>query len=144
MGKGTHIASGYHDAVAGLDDGVQVLDSLGVLNLGDDPHVGAVLLQNLLNLPDTVRSPHKGSGDKVESLADSKENVLLILVSQGRKLDLNVGHIDALFLTQLAAIDNLTDDVRPVDLHYIQADEAVIDEDGTAYSFTADPEVIEL
>ena len=36
----THIATGYHNAVAGLNDSIQILDTLFIFNLRDDFNIG--------------------------------------------------------------------------------------------------------
>ena len=35
-----HIATGYHNAIAGLNDRIQILDTLFIFNLRDDFNIG--------------------------------------------------------------------------------------------------------
>ena len=67
-------------------------------------------------------------------MLDAKADILLILVCQGRKLDLYIGHIHALLLSQLSAVDNRTDDVGVLNLHHVHLNQAIVNQDLVAGS----------
>merc|ERR1712126_245562 len=71
----THVSSGHHGASAGLDDLRQILDSLLVLNLGNDPDVLALLSQDVLDLLNSVSVPDEGGKDHVDPLLDTKQQI---------------------------------------------------------------------
>ena len=140
-----HVAAGNHDAVRLLNDGVQVLNAFRILNLGNHLHAGTLLIQHCLDFPDTIRGTHKGCRDKIKSLLDAKTDVFFILVGQGRKLNLHIGYIDALFLPQLAAVNHLTYNIRAVDLHHVHFNQAVVNQDFVAwYHILAQSAVIDV
>ena len=129
-----HVASGHHDAVRCLDDGVQVLDALRVLNLCNDLHAGTLLIQHGLDFLYAVSRTHEGCRDKVKALPDSKTDILFILIRQGRKLNLYIGNIDPLLLSQLSSIDDLTDNIRILHLAHFQLDQSIVNENPVASS----------
>ena len=89
----------------------------------------ALKLVNLLDLADAVRGADKGGRDKIKALLDAEHDILFVLVGQRRKLDLDVGHVHAFLLAQLAAVGHLADDVRSLHFHHVQLDQAVVDQD---------------
>src|SRR5699024_7312384 len=100
-----HIASGYHNAVRRVNDPVYVLDSLAVFNLGNYIYMrGIVFFQNMLNLPDGVRVPHKGSRDKIDSLLNAEDDILFVFLRDRRKLYAYIRYINAFPLSQLPAV----------------------------------------
>ena len=127
-----HIASGYHDTVRCLDDGVQILDALRVLNLCNNLHTGTLLIQHGLDFLNTVSCTYKGCRDEVKALPDSKTDILFVLIRQGRKLNLYIGHIDTLLLSQLSSVDDLTDNVRILHLAHFQLNQSVVNENPVA------------
>ena len=126
------IASGHHDAVGLLDDLVQIVKTLLGLNLCDDLHVRAGILNDLANLTNGIGVPYEGGCHEIIAHLDTELDVLDILVGQGRKADGYVGHIHALALAQLAAVHDSTVNLGAVNLIYGQSDETVIDENGVA------------
>ena len=77
-----HVAAGNHDAVRDAQDLVDVVDALGVFNLGDDlDGVAAVFLQNFPDLQDVLRAAGEGGGDEIKARLDAKLDVVAVLVA---------------------------------------------------------------
>ena len=124
-----HIAAGHHDSVAFLQNGIQIFNSLCVLNFSNDQHSGAMLLQNLLNFADRPCIAHKGGRNIVEARLDSKQNIFFILVRQSRQINFYIRYVNALFFTQLSAVFYAADNVVSFYLLNVQLNQAVVDKD---------------
>ena len=101
----TQVSAGHHNAVCGLQNGVQVVHTLLVLNLGDNLYVVAAALPK--NLPDGLyvrRPPDKRGGDKVEIVFHTKADVVDVLFGEGGELDVDPGDVDGLIGGQSAAV----------------------------------------
>ena len=61
-------------------------------------------------------------------MLNSETDILLILLCEGRKLDLYIGYIYTLLLPQLTAINNAADNVLPLYLLNCKLDKAVINQ----------------
>ena len=128
----TEVATGHHDTIGGCDDGIEVIQALLRLDLRDDLHAGACLVDQCTNLLDGLRITHEGSGYEIEALFDTELDVLDILLGQARKANAYVRNIDTLLLTELAAVCDEAVDVRTLDALHLEADQAIIDQDGAA------------
>ena len=123
------IAAGDHDGVGGFKDAVEMLDGLGLFELGDDPGVRLEGGEAVLDVADIIRCANEGDGDGVDALADGEYEVLLVLVGERGDFDGDAGEVDALVLAERAAVDNLADYVLAFDHVDAQLDEAVGEED---------------
>ena len=144
----THIAPGHHGALASLDDLGQVLDSLLILDLGDDPDVLALLAEDVFDLLDPVRVPDEGGEDHVDPLLHSEQQVRLILLRDGGQVGVRARQVAALPRPQVALILHGSDEVIVGDLLAHDGDEAVVDEeplaggDDLADVLVVDPETL--
>ncbi|KAI0558421.1 pyruvate kinase [Gracilaria domingensis] len=103
-----------------------------VLDLGHDLDGGAAVgAQKVANADDVRGLSDEGGGDHVDLLLASKLEIGLVLVGEGRQVDLGARQIDAFGLAQHAVIvDAAGDLVRGgVGAHDGERDEAVVDED---------------
>ena len=73
--------------------------------------------------------PHKGSCNEIKALRNTKKNIFFVFLCHIRQANADVRHIDALSLSQLAAIGYLTDDRVRCDLFYRQPDQTVVNQD---------------
>merc|ERR1711928_244422 len=64
----------------------EVLDALLVLDLGDHPDVLPLLTEHVADLLDSVGVPDEGGEDHVNALLDSKQQVRLVLLRDGREV----------------------------------------------------------
>ena len=77
------VTAGDHDAVEGLDDLFQRLNSLRLLDLGNDRDALAHLVHDLVDILDVLGRTHEGQGDEVGILLDTPAQILLVLLGQG-------------------------------------------------------------
>merc|ERR1719192_1101072 len=82
----SHVASGHHAALPLLDDLGKVLDSLLVLDLGDNQDLLPLLPEDVFDLPDPVGIPDEGSEDHVDTLLNSKQQIRFVLLGDGGKV----------------------------------------------------------
>ncbi len=125
----SEVSARDHDAVGDFQDGVEMLDSLRLFELGDDPYIGLQRIQTAAHMAHVVRGTHERYGDGVYALAYGEDQVFFIFFGQRRNLDRNAGEIDALVLAQRAAVDDLADDVVAVDGADVELDQAVGEQD---------------
>ena len=126
------IAAGDHDAVGDFEDGVEVLDGLGLFEFGDDPCVGFEGGEAVLDVADVVGGADEGDGDGVDALADGEDEVFFVLLGERGDVDGDAGEVDALVLAEHAAVDDLADYVFAFDGLDAELDEAVGEEDAGA------------
>ena len=126
----SQVAAGDHDAVGGLEDGVEVLDAQRALDLGEDRDVLAtVQAAEVTDLLDGLGVADEGGGDVVDVLLDAEQDVLAVTVGDGGQADLDVGDVDALALADLAGVLDDAVHVLAVDGLDLEGDQAVIDQD---------------
>ncbi len=126
------IAAGDHDGVGDFEDAVEVLDGLGLFELGDDPGVGLEGGEAAFDVADVVGGADEGDGDGVDALSDGEDQILLVFLGERGDLDGDAGEIDALVLAEHAAVDDDAGDVGAFDLLDAEFDEAVGEEDAGA------------
>ena len=132
-----HVAPGHHDAVGQGEDLVQVLDPLGVFNLGDDlDPLPAVVVQEFAELADVVRGPREGGGHEIHVLPDAEEDVTFVRLADVGHGDIQIGNIDALPVADGSAVDDPADHVRTVDPLHKHGELSVINEDPGADGHT--------
>src|SRR6266567_1541810 len=128
----TEIAAGDHDGVGYFEDAVEVLDGLGLFELGDDPGVGLEGGEAVLDVADVVGGADEGYGYGVDALSDGEDEVFLVLLGERGDLDGDAGKVDALVLAEHSAVDDDEGDVGALDLLDVQLDEAVGEQDAGA------------
>ena len=126
------IAAGDHDGIGDFEDRVEVLDGLGLFELGDDPCVGVECSEAVLYVADVVGGADEGDGDGVDALADSEDEVFFVFFGERRNVDGDTGQVDSLVLAEHAAVDDLAGDVDALDGFDAELDEAVGEEDARA------------
>ena len=77
------VPAGDHDPVEGLDHGLEVVDGLGLLQLGDHRRTAPHPVHHLVHEPDVGRRPHEGQGDEVHAEAEGELEVRDVLLRQG-------------------------------------------------------------
>ena len=126
------VAAGHHDGVGGSQDAVDVLDALGVLDLGDDPDLGVIHVQQVADLIDILCGAHKGSGDQVKALLDAEDDVVPVPLAHIGHGQVDAGNVDALLVLDLAAVQDGAGDIGIGDFPDGQLDQAVVQHDGAA------------
>lgn len=126
------IATGYHDTVGLLQDLGKVVETLSVLNLGNDLDVLAVLAQNLTDGLDVLGTTDERGKDHVDIVLDAKSQVVLVLLGQGRQVNIGVGQVDALPRRDEAVVLGLDAEGLVVDnVQDLESQDAVVDVNDT-------------
>lgn len=129
----TEITTGNHDTVSLLQDVVEVVDTLLVLNLGDDLDVLAVLAEALADGQDVLAGADEGSEDHVDAVLDTEPQIGLVLLGESRKVDISAGKVDTLLGGDLAVVDGAALEGLLVDnLEDLEGEDTVVDVDDTA------------
>ena len=128
------VTASDHDAVEGPDDLVEVVDGLGLLDLGDDREAQPFLIHDPVDLCDVSRAAHKRQGNHVDPQAQGPAQVLLILVGHRRHAHRGSGDVDALVVGEHAALDDHARHISVGHVGDLEADLAVVDEDPQAGS----------
>ena len=128
------VAARDHQAGALLEDVADVLNTLHVLDLGDDLHVLlTVLLQDGLDVQNVLTVAGEGSGNEVDALLQTEDDVGAVLLGDEGHVQLDAGDVDRLAVGQRAAVERLADDIGAVlDLEHLKRDQAVVDQDAGA------------
>jgi len=136
LGRGdldTQVTTGNHDTVGLAENVVEVVDTLLVLDLGDDLDVLAVLAENLTDGLDVVTGADEGSEDHIDAVLDTETEIGLVLLGESGKIDVGLGKVDTLLGRDLAVVDGSGADVLVVNnLEDLESEDTVIDVDDTA------------
>ena len=101
----TEISSGNHDTVRCFNDGINILNTLCILDLRDNTDIlSTIIIQKLTDLTDHLCGTDKRCRDEIKFLLDTKDNVLLILLCDSRKIYFYIGNIYTLLLSQLTTV----------------------------------------
>ena len=140
-----HIAASYHDAVARLNDGINIFNSFFILDFRDNLHGRTFFIQNLPDLADRIGIADKRSRHKIKACIHAETNVFLIFIGQCRKLDTYPRYIDTLLLAQLAAIFNPADDICSIDLPHVQLDQTIVNQNAvTRLYILRQPRIVDV
>src|SRR5699024_4496462 len=126
------VAAGDHDRVGRREDAVDVLNALGVLDLGDDADLGVVHVQQVADLVHVLGGAHEGGRDEVEALLDAEDDIVPVALAHVGHGQVDAGDVDALFVLDLAAVQHGADDVGVGDFPDGQLDQAVVQHDAAA------------
>jgi hypothetical protein len=126
------VAAGDHDEVERGDDLVQVLDGLGLLDLGDDGQVHVFFVHDLVDAADVVGGAHEGEGDHVDADAEGPAEVVFVFLAEGGDADGDAGETDALVIGDAAADLDAAGDVGVGDVGDGELHVAIVDEQRVA------------
>ena len=123
------IAAGHHDAVGGLQNGVDVLHTLSVLNLSDDPDVlAAQFFQKSAHFLNIIGRTGKGSGHIIKALLHAESQVLTVPLTDKGKGEGDPRNIDSLVGGNRTAVYHRTGDIRFCAEFHTQFDQAVVNQ----------------
>jgi hypothetical protein len=127
------IATGDHDTVSLLENLVEVVNSLLVLNLGNDLDVLALLAEDLADSSYVAAAADERGEDHVDTVLDTKLEIGLVLLGQRREIDVGLGQVDTLLGGDLAVVDALAlEGLLVDDLEDLEGQNTVIDVDSAA------------
>jgi hypothetical protein len=122
------VAAGDHDAVEGEHDGLEVVDRLGLLQLGDHRQPGALRVHDLVDEVDVGGAAHERERDHVDPQVEGELEVGHVLVRQRGHRHVHARQRDALVVADRPALGDAADHVHALDGGDAQPDLAVVDE----------------
>lgn len=129
----TEITTGNHDTISGLEDLLEVVETLSVLNLGDDLNVLALLAENLTDVIDVLSAADERGENHVDVVLNTELEISLVLLGKSGQIDISVGQVDTLLGadgTVVAGLDS--DSLLVLDLEDVESENTVVDVDDTA------------
>ena len=125
-----HVTSGNHDSVSCLQDLLQVIKSLGTLDLGNYLHGAVLLIQDLPDGQNVILCPDKRSSYKIKALLTAEDDIRLILLAEVRHSQLCTGHINALLVGNGTSVNNAADDICISNILNMKLDKTIVKKNG--------------
>jgi len=127
------IATGHHNTIRLLEDLGEVVEALAVFDLGNDLDPGPLRAQDRPDIPDVLRAADEGGKDHVDIVLDTKTQVVLVLLGQGRQIHIGVGQVDALLGRDEAVVAGThLDGLGVRDFEDVEGQNTVVDIDDPA------------
>ena len=95
--------------------------------------IAVPLIENLTDLQNILSASGKGGRNKVKALLDSENNIIIVLFADKRHIQIDSGHIDALFIGNEAAVFHGAVNILFRHLIDPQLNKSVINENGVSY-----------
>lgn len=129
----TEITTGNHDTVGGTENLGKVVQTLAVLDLGNNLNVLALLPEHLADVVNVLGTTDEGGEDHVDIVLDTKQEIGLVLLGQSRQVDIGVGQVDTLLGGDEAVVAGAGfDSLVVLDAQDIKGEDTVVDVDDTA------------
>ncbi len=119
------IAPRHHDGIDFIQNGIQIRESLGLFNLGDDRRIAAVPEDNFPDQTNIIRRTHKRKRNIIHAVVQSELQIRAILIRKNGDACTPRRQIDALARIQRPARDHPTLDVLSRDFFHGQLQHAV-------------------
>src|SRR5690606_34812554 len=110
------VATGDHDAVEGIDDLFERVDSLRLLDLRDDGDLDAFFCHDLVHTLDIAGVTHEGQRDQVCADVQAPTKICLVLFAERGNVDSDTGQVDALVVGNRTSDDHLGGHNRAIGL----------------------------
>lgn len=128
----TEVTTGHHDAVSLAQDLGKVVETLSVLDLGNDLDVLALFAEDLPDGLDVLTAADEGGKDHVDIVLDAKAQVILVLLGQSGEIDIGVGQVDTLPRGDVTIVLGTDADGLIVDdVQNLECQDTVVDVDDT-------------
>jgi hypothetical protein len=129
----TQVTTGNHDTVSLAQNLGEVVETLTVLNLGNDLNLLALLAQNGTDVLDILGTSDERGKDHVDLVLDTKFQVVLVLLGEGRQVNVSVGQVDTLLGGDEAVVAGAGLDVLVVlDGEDVESENTVVNVDDSA------------
>lgn len=129
----TQVSSGNHDTVGLLQNLVKVVDTLLVLNLGDDLDALALLAEHVSDGLDVVGGSDERGKDHVDTVLNTKLEIGLVLLGQSGEIDIGAREVDTLSRRDLTVVESLDLEGLAVNLlENLEGQNTVVNEDDLA------------
>jgi len=126
----TEISTSDHDTIGFTKDLVEVGNTLKVLNLDDDFDVLSSFSQVSTNVLDVLSTTDERGEDHVDTVLDTESEIVLVLLRDGREIDVGSGKVDSLLRREGTVVDGFDFKVVGVDLENVEGEDTVVDVDG--------------
>ncbi len=126
------VAARHHDDVGRADDVVEVVDRGLVLDLGDDFRRRLPVLEKKAEQLDVVGLADERQRDEIDAFLEADERVAAVLFGERREVHVHAGQVDVAARREMPRRQHAAADVGVVLLHHLEADQAVVDQDGVA------------
>ncbi len=126
------IAARDHHGIAGIDNLVQVGDRLGALDLGDHVGIAAGGLQQRARQFDVGGAAAEGDGNEIHAQLGGQQDVVAVLVGEGIQGQAAAEPVQALAVGEHGVGEHVRVHLRAVHRGDLQADQAVIQQQGVA------------
>lgn len=129
----TKVTSGNHDTVRLFENLIEVVQTLLVLDLGNNLDVLAILAKDLSDSSDVATMADEGSEDHVDAVLDTKSEIRLVLLGERGEINVRLGKVDALLGGDLAVVDAFA--LEGLIIHHLEdlkGQDTVVDVDDAA------------
>jgi len=128
------IATSNHNTVSLLQDLSKVVEALSVLDLGNNLNVFSILTENLANGFDILTTANERRKNHVHIILNTKSKIRLILLREGREIDIGIGEIDSLLGRDLAIVSGTgTDGVGVNNVKNVKGEDTIVNVDDTSW-----------
>ena len=121
----SQIAAGHHDAIGNLQNVVEMLDSLGFFEFGDDPGFETESRNSIAHQAHVLSGADKGNRNGIDAILECEFKILGVLLCEGRNAHQNTGQVYTFVFTQHAAIDDVAGNIVSKHLVNTQFDQTV-------------------
>lgn len=103
----TQVTTGDHDTVSGLQDLVKVVNTLLVLDLGNDLNLLALLAENLTDLVDVATTADERGENHIDLVLHTELQIGNVLLRQSGEVYVGTGEVDTLARRDVAVVQAL-------------------------------------
>lgn len=129
----TKVTTSNHDTVGLLEDLVEVVNTLLVLDLGDDLDLLALLAKDSADVTDVAATTDERGEDHVDLVLDTELQVADVLLGQSGKVNVGAGQVDTLTGRDVTVVETLNAQVLVVyDLEDFEGKDTIVDIDELA------------
>jgi hypothetical protein len=125
----TKVTSSHHHTVRFPENFIEIFETLLVFNLDDNLDVGTIGTEALPDVDHILGTTDEGGKDHVDTVLDTKLQVLLVLFGQGRQVDWSLGKVDSLSGADVTIVESTDADVGTFDSQDEEGQDTVVDVD---------------
>jgi len=130
----TKVTTSNHDTIAGPQNLVEVGNTLLVFDFDDDLDVGTLGTKDGTDIGHILSATNKRSKDHIDTVFNTEEEILLVLLRKSRKIDIGLGKVDALAGGDVSVVDGADSDICAIDGEDKERKNAIVNVDQLARS----------
>lgn len=129
----TQVTTGNHDAVSLLQDFIEVVNTLLILNLGNNLDLLALFTQDFTDVADITSTTNKRGENHVYLVLNTELEIGNILFGKSRKVNVGAWQVDTLLGRDVAVVQALATKVLLIyDFKHLKGEDTVVDIDELA------------